>query len=139
MSGPSVARTIVPPSRAFGRPLPGREARWPSKLPADVLDYTLDISDFLADAADDPVVSVTAVPLAVQAGDVAVTNLAIEGALLTHWLAGGQQRVDYTIEVSVATLAGRTLTVACMIYSGTGLPMPAPIQPVPVSWTRPSP
>jgi hypothetical protein len=144
MSGPSVlpsaARTI--PLLSFAGTTPrGRQPvslplRWPPKQPADVLDYSLDATGFLADI-EDQVVSVTATPLSVSAGDVAIASLAVAGGLVTAWLAGGQPDTDYTIEVAIATLAGRTMNAACLIYARAGLPVPSPPLPAPgpIIWT----
>jgi hypothetical protein len=136
---PSSARTIALAEFA-GSPRPGREThppqlRWPAKQPGDVLDYSLDISAWLADATDAPV-RVTATPIAVTLADVAISQVVITGGLVTTWLTGGAPGTDYAINVTIETLAGRKVNADCLIYALAGLPAPSPPSnpPGPVVW-----
>ena len=136
---PSPARTLVlfasAGSTPKGRQITPVPLRWPAKQPGDVLDYSLDISGFLADVEDQPV-TVTATPVSLQLGDISINSITIAGGLITLWLSGGLPGTDYVFEITAQTLAGRTVNAACLISAISGLPAPSPpsTPPTPVSW-----
>ena len=86
----------------------------PDKDPAAVLDYTLDLSEWLAESPGDTIASatVTAVYQTNASGTVVgpTTDLVVEssqlsGALFTMWLAAGSDQSRYRLEVTAVTAA----------------------------------
>jgi hypothetical protein len=141
MSGtftPSPARTI-PYLGWFATPsllIPPVPMIWPAKEPQSTLDYTVDLSAWLADA-NDTMVSVTVTPLTTTPGDVAIIPpLVVSGETITCWLVYGQGGASYGFGFSVATYLGRTADFEVSLAVQPDLPNgPAPISgPVPVSW-----
>ncbi len=88
---------------------------WPAKDPADVLDYQLDISAALAGNEGDAIATVEAVVSPSGTGDLAVTSTAADGMQAVLWMSGGRSGVIYTVEINVATLAGRTVNRAVLL------------------------
>lgn len=100
-------RTIILPLNptAYDEYLIYPPLRWPVAEPDDNLDYSLSIALELADVAD-TVVSFS-VSISPDDGALVAGNLAVEGSLLTVWLAGGIPGRDYRIKIEVGTLATR--------------------------------
>jgi hypothetical protein len=105
---------------------------WPAKEPTDVLDFTVDLSAWLADGGNDLLELVTVTPPSTTPGDIAVNVLNVGGATVTCWLIAGQGGATYPMEFSVATQQGRTanfdvvLAVLSDTPNGTG-PAPGPV------------
>lgn len=130
---PSAARTlqILYPS---GSPLRGVRAAapppaWPEKSSADVLDYTLDLSRWLTDGNDGLLSASVAVTPTGDPKDMASTVplfLAVSGQVLLFF-AGGNLRTYYKTAISIATVAGRKLTVVPQIFVNSDSPATAPV------------
>lgn len=113
MTRPSSARRValdgfvpVPRGSLAIAPAP---LSWPAKDPSDVLDYEFDIT--LALAGDDSD-SIATIDVAIQpnaAGDLTMTAAAADGCVAVLWLAGGKVGTVYSVQVSIGTVAGRTL------------------------------
>lgn len=82
---------------------------WPTKDPADILDYQLDIEPALVGNEGDTVESVDVNIDPNQPGDLALNNVAADGYKIVIWLAGGQPGVTYNVTVNTALASGRTL------------------------------
>ena len=87
--------------------------RWPDKDPADVLDYALDFTDFLAQSDPDDTISsvIWTVPAGLTAGVQTVL-----GALAIAWLSGGTAGVNYAITCRMVTAGGRTIERNVQLY-----------------------
>jgi len=138
VSGTSSARTIRVLPTASGALLCSLAQRWPAKDPGDVLDYSVDLSAWLADAAGDSFATITVTPEATTPGDLAILMLSANNnsGLITCWLGYGIEYDDYTMDITVLTVGGRTLdfSISLFIQSGPEIPLPAN-PPVPMSWS----
>jgi hypothetical protein len=81
------------------------------KQPAEVSDYDIDYTDWLADgdAVADSVGAVThtVMPSGLTLDvDPVVTN---SGTRTKHWISGGTHGVTYKVEVTATTTGGRTI------------------------------
>ncbi|MCW3476551.1 phage fiber-tail adaptor protein [Limobrevibacterium gyesilva] len=107
---PSSARRLVldgfVPVPRGTLPAPPAALAWPAKDPSDVLDYAFDISAALAGNEGDAIASVD---VAVTPGDLVVGSVAADGARVVLWLSGGQAGVVYSVQMTMATLSGRTV------------------------------
>jgi hypothetical protein len=135
---PSPARTIVytgwltTPLNAVPVPM-----NWPSKNPADVLDFSVDFSAWLADTDDDLIVAATLTPATTVRGDINIAYpLIVTSQMITAWLSYGQAGGTYEIEFSVNTFIGRTATFSVLLNVLNVLPNPTPpgSPPVAVAW-----
>lgn len=80
---------------------------WPMAQPDEVLDYSLDVSALLSDVDD----TITSASLAVSpsgAGELTASALAVQGGVITVWLADGVAGRRYLIRVEAITAGGRT-------------------------------
>ncbi len=106
------------PARA--RPLPA----WPAKDPADVLDYQFDIAPALSGNDGDAVATLDVSILPSDPGDLSLNSAAADGSRAVLWLGGGQVGTTYTVTLTIATQAGRTLSRAVLLpvlrLSGAG-------------------
>lgn len=110
---PSPARRLIVPRRdASPRgfvPAPLR-LRWPDKGPADRLDYSLDLTALL-----DPGDTVSAFSAAVSPslpGGLVIDATAVGGAVAIVWLGDGVAGVEYDVQMSISSAAGRYLSCA---------------------------
>ena len=112
---------------------------WPVKEPADVLDYSVNVTAWLNDGGEDTLASVTVTPLSTVPGDVAIATplIVTQPGLITAWLSYGQAGANYSLEYSIVTAAARTATFPVHIAVPSDLPNPTPPvdPPVPVTWT----
>ena len=127
-----------------GRPLP---LVFPAKDPTDVLDYGVDLTAWLKDAADDlagiTVAGVTRAPwgpgiLALWGADDGIApglaaggdlTLSLEAAsptTATFWAAAGTAGFGYRLALSLTTAAGRALTIPAWlpVVDRGGAPLP---------------
>ncbi len=110
---PSSARRVtldafipVPRGSAPAAPPP---LNWPSKDPADVLDYEFDISPALVGNEGDTIATL-AVNISPNApGDLVLNSAAVDGAVAVLWLSGGQPGSIYTVTIAITTTSGRTV------------------------------
>jgi hypothetical protein len=91
-----------------------------TKQPAEVLDYDIDFSEFLADG--DTLLS-TGDPAVPSPLDVAVTPIGLTlgptfvlgGVTLKQWLSGGTDGIKYKVTVTATSNAGRVKQVEFVI------------------------
>lgn len=103
---PARTLTIAPPSIIYGIPRPPSPLDWPDAEPDDFLDYSANISKWLADAGD--ILNSASISVAPSGDDEMVcTRVVAAGGLITAWLGGGVAGRDYTIKLLIRTLCGR--------------------------------
>jgi hypothetical protein len=122
---------------AYGITIGPPVARWPVHEPAEVADYTLDVS---ADLGTETLsgVSVTVTPSGT--GELTPSALSVTGALITVWLSGGVAGRQYVVSITATTLGGRTYQWPVRVTVDTTLatwPLAAPPSTgpgTPVAW-----
>ena len=82
---------------------------WPAKDPADVLDYEIDFAAAVAGDESDGLRNVIASVTPDAVGDLVVNSVAVDGAVVVLWLAGGQPGTVYSVGVHVTTQSGRSI------------------------------
>ena len=82
----------------------------PSKLPDEVLDYTLDFTKWL-DVGD----TITSATGRIEAGDVVLGTVSRTGTTVTFWLSGGTSGRTCEVIIDAVTTGGRTYAVPCTI------------------------
>ncbi|HVB67995.1 MAG TPA: hypothetical protein VNE67_09090 [Acetobacteraceae bacterium] len=112
----SAARTVLVLYPA-GEPLRGVRAvpppvLWPRKASADVLDFGLDLTGWLADCADALAGAAVSISPSGGADDLAAAAPAISGSRVLMTFAGGVPGTSYRIAVAIGTAAGRSLTLS---------------------------
>jgi hypothetical protein len=110
---PSNARTVVldsfipvPRGSTAMAPPP---LNWPTKDPADVLDYQFDISPALVGNDGDAIATLDATIEPANPGDLVLNSATTDGALAIVWLSGGQPGTIYTVNLVITTVNGRTI------------------------------
>ena len=88
---------------------------WPAKDPADVLDYEFDIAAALIGSEGDTVASVGVTISPAGTGDLVANSMAVDGTIALFWFAGGQAGTVYTVQVSIVTVGGRTISRALLL------------------------
>lgn len=117
---PSRIRTIAPwvdgclPFARGVTPVPC--LMWPGKPAADTLDYTLQLTRWLADGSD----SLTGTPtIAISpSGDATPLDFgapAVNGTLITWIVSGGVSGTVYTVTASIETTAGRSASFGLLL------------------------
>lgn len=116
---PSAARILVVDGFVPGpRGVPAHAAAtptWPTKDPADVLDYQFDISPALTGNDGDAVATLDVAISPSSPGDLSLASAAADGARAVLWLQGGQAGTTYTVTLTVGTQAGRTLSRSVLL------------------------
>ncbi len=96
---------------------------WPAKLTADVLDYSLDLTNWLADESDTisgtPTVSTTVTGLTIG-------TVSVSGSVVTVWLSAGTTGATYGVNVVITTAGGRTETFQVLLPIGSDASIAAP-------------
>jgi len=118
---PSAARTLTisgftPRARGASPPTPpGTAAAWPTKDPADVLDYVYDISPAIRGDEGDSIafLNITISPAAT--GDLTLASSTSNGHLAILWLSAGQSGTTYAVTMTIGTLAGRSFQRTVML------------------------
>ena len=82
---------------------------WPSKDPADILDYQINIQPALTGNEGDCIESAEIDIHPNQPGDLSVDNVSADGSLVVIWISGGQSGTVYTVTIKTALASGRTL------------------------------
>jgi|ERR1700677_4430751 hypothetical protein len=82
---------------------------WPSKDPADTLDYQLDIEPALVGNEGDSIDSVDITIDPSQPGDLSLDNVSADGYKIVIWVSAGQASITYNITVKASLASGRTL------------------------------
>lgn len=119
---PSPARTLVVPRRdATARgfvpaPLP---LRWPNKAPGATLDYTIDVAELLdgTDTLTSASAAVTVSPAA--SGGLTSDSVTVGDTAVTVMLSDGVASVDYDVQITVSSDAGRVLQLNVGVYVET--------------------
>jgi hypothetical protein len=118
---PSAARTLTisgftpQPRGAYPATPPGTVAAWPTKDPADVLDYVYDIRPAIWGDEGDSIafLNVTISPAA--AGDLTLASSTSNGHQAILWLSAGQSGTTYAVTLAIGTLAGRSFQRTVML------------------------
>ena len=110
---PSNARTIVldcfipvPRGSAAVAPPP---LNWPTKDPADVLDYQFDVSPALVGNDGDSIATLDVSIEPANPGDLTLNSAMTDGPVAVLWLSGGQSGTVYTVSLAIGTVNGRTI------------------------------
>ena len=136
MSFPSAARTLTLLSPS-GLPIRGVTIAppilvWPAKGSGDVLDYSIDLTEWMRDAGDaisqtvSPTVSIT--PNS-TAGDMVAGPPLVNGQLVTFAMSLGVPGTIYEVAVTVTTASNRSFTnvVALQVFTPPTGSAPGPI------------
>jgi hypothetical protein len=99
----------------------GRANAWPPKDPADVLDYSYDISPALWGDEGDTIAFLDVTITPALAGDLALNSASADGRCAVLWLGGGQSGTTYAVTLTIKTVAGRgfqrTVYLPCLSLS----------------------
>ncbi len=94
---------------------------WPPKDPADVLDYSYDISPALWGDEGDSVAFLDVTISPARAGDLTLNASSADGQRAILWLAAGQSGTTYAVTLAITTVAGRgfqrTVYLPCLSLS----------------------
>lgn len=82
---------------------------WPSKDPADSLDYQLDIEPAIVGNQGDTIDSVDVDVSPNQPGDVSVDNVVADGYRVIIWMSAGVAGVTYSVTLKINLASGRVL------------------------------
>ena len=88
---------------------------WPAKDPADVLDYEFDISAALLANRGDSITTIDVVVAPNATGDLTLASTGADGAIAVLWFAAGQVGTIYTVQITVGTADGRTVSRAVLL------------------------
>jgi len=110
---PSNARTVtldsfIPVARGAIAAAPP-PLNWPTKDPADVLDYQFDISPAFVGNDGDSIQTLDATISPDNPGDLTLTAATADGAVAIFWFAAGQAGTIYTVTAVIGTMNGRTI------------------------------
>jgi hypothetical protein len=110
---PSRARTVtldsfIPVARGAIATAPA-PLNWPTKDPADILDYQFDISPAFVGNDGDSIQTLDATISPANPGDLTLTATAADGPIAVFWFAQGQAGTVYTVTVVIGTTNGRTV------------------------------
>jgi hypothetical protein len=110
---PSSARTVVldsfipvPRGAIASAPPP---LNWPTKDPADVLDYQFDISPALVGNDGDAIRTLDTTVSPANPGDLTITSTTADGSIAVFWLSGGQSGIIYVVTITIGTINGRSI------------------------------
>jgi hypothetical protein len=110
---PSSARTVtldsfipVPRGSVASAPPP---LNWPTKDPADILDYQFDISPAFVGNDGDSILTLDATISPASPGDVTLVSATADGSVAIFWLSEGQAGTIYTVTAMIGTTNGRTI------------------------------
>lgn len=116
---PSAARVLVMDGFIPGpRGVPAVAAvtpSWPTKDPADVLDYQFDIAPALSGNDGDAVATLDVAISPSNPGDLSLASAAADGSRAVLWLQGGVAGTTYTVTLTVGTQAGRLLSRSVLL------------------------
>ncbi len=110
---PSNARTVmldsfIPVARGAIASAPP-PLNWPTKDPADVLDYQFDISPAFVGNDGDSIQTLDATISPANPGDLTLASSTADGAVAIFWLSEGQAGTVYTVTIIIGTTNGRTI------------------------------
>jgi hypothetical protein len=127
----------------YGRAVSPIAMRWPTKLPLENLDYSLDLwtrGGPLSDVSD----SIASATLSVAPsgeGELQPVDMAVQGAVVTAQLSGGVAGRCYEVQVVVTAVSGRVFQFLVNLpVSAATATYPPPTPPdtgfgVPITWT----
>ena len=109
---PSPGRTVTPVSPTLLRNIHVAQIAlaWPAKAAAERLDYSIDLTAWLADAGDTLATVVYSVAPATDPLDLAAAWQQVAGPMATVFLINGRPNVAYLISALVTTGQGRAAT-----------------------------
>jgi len=110
---PSSARTVtldsfIPVARGAIATAPP-PLNWPTKDPADILDYQFDISPALVGNDGDSIQTLDATISPANPGDLTLNSTTADGPMAVFWFAEGQAGTIYTVTIAIGTTNGRTI------------------------------
>jgi hypothetical protein len=110
---PSSARTVtldsfIPVTRGAIATAPA-PLNWPTKDPADILDYQFDISPAFVSNDGDSIQTLDATISPANPGDLTLNASTADGPIAVFWFAQGQAGTVYTVTVVIGTTNGRTV------------------------------
>jgi hypothetical protein len=82
---------------------------WPTKDPADILDYQFDISPAFVGNDGDSILTLDATISPANPGDLTLASATADGPRAVFWLTGGQAGIIYTVTVMIGTTNGRNI------------------------------
>jgi hypothetical protein len=116
---PSNARTVVldsfipvPRGSTAVAPPP---LNWPTKDPADVLDFQFDISPALIGNDGDAIETLDVAIEPANPGDLTLDSATADGAVAVLWLSGGQPGTIYMVNLIITTVNGRTINRSILL------------------------
>ena len=116
---PSNARTVmldafipVPRGSTAVAPPP---LNWPTKDPADVLDYQFDIAPALVGNDGDAIATLDITIEPSNPGDLSLNSAIADGSVAVLWLSGGQPGTVYTVNLVITTTNGRTISRSLLL------------------------
>src|SRR3974390_1744471 len=116
---PSTARTVVldsfipvPRGSTAVAPPP---LNWPTKDPADVLDYQFDVSPALVGNDGDVIATVDVSIEPANPGDLTLNSLMTDGPVAILWLAGGKSGIVFSVNWAIGTANGRTINPTILL------------------------
>ena len=118
---PSAARTLTisgftPQARGAPPATPaGSVAAWPTKDPADVLDYVYDIAPAIWGDDGDSIAFLNISIMPAAAGDLTLASSTTNGHKAILWLSAGQSGTTYAVTLAIGTLAGRSFQRTVML------------------------
>jgi hypothetical protein len=83
---------------------------WPTKDPADVLDYQFDISPALVGNDADAIATLDVTIAPANPGDLTLNSATTDGPVVVLWLSAGQPGTLYTVHLVISTVNGRTIS-----------------------------
>lgn len=96
-------------------PAPPTPLAWPSKDPADILDYEFDVSAALLGNCGDTIATLDVTVLPNAAGDLTLSSSTADGPIAVFWFASGQVGTIYVVQITIGTTSGRTLSRAVLL------------------------
>lgn len=124
----------------YGTMPAGPSWRWPTAEPSSNLDYSIDITALLTDVADS-IFTVSAAASPSGTGELALTDLSVNGNTITLEMHGGVAGRNYLVALTVTTAAGRIFELLVglgvnRLLASYPLP-PAPVAGfgVPITWS----
>ncbi len=89
---------------------------WPTKDPADILDYEFEIAAALLGNRGDGITTLDAtITPSGNSGDLALSSATADGAIAVFWFSGGNAGTNYVVQVTLGTNSGRTLSRAVLL------------------------
>lgn len=88
---------------------------WPAKDPADVLDYEFDVSAALLANRGDGISTIDCTISPSATGDLVANSSAADGAIAVFWFGAGHIGTTYTIQITIGTSSGRTISRAILL------------------------